>query len=96
MRLQVRSLALLWLWCGLVATALIQPLAWGAALEMAKKKKDTRNFFAEQIVTQGLWNIDFQRRQFGGLGNGLGFGDENATKLGCDDHCTTIKCNTTH
>ena len=36
--------ALLWLWCRLVATALIRPLAWeppygtGAAQEIAKKK----------------------------------------------------------
>ena len=37
--------ALLWLWCRLVATAPIRPLAWespcatGAALEKAKRKK---------------------------------------------------------
>ena len=37
--------ALLWLWCRLAATALIQPLAWeppcaaSAALEMAKRQK---------------------------------------------------------
>ena len=37
--------ALLWLWCRLAATALIQPLAWeppyaaGAALKMREKKK---------------------------------------------------------
>ena len=36
---------LLWLWCRLVATALIQPLAWepphavGVAQEMAKRQK---------------------------------------------------------
>ena len=40
---------MLWLWCSLVATALIQPLAWeppyaeGAALK--KDKKKTQNFF---------------------------------------------------
>ena len=47
---------LLWLWCRLAATALIQPLAWkppyaaGAALEKAKrqkkkKKKETLRFY---------------------------------------------------
>ena len=44
---QRRSLdpVLLWLWCRLVATALIRPLAWeppyaaGAALEKAKRQK---------------------------------------------------------
>ena len=54
MRIQVRSLALaqwaedpvlLWLWCGLAAVALIQPLAWkppyvlGAALERKKERR---------------------------------------------------------
>ena len=40
------DLALLWLWCGLVATALIRPLAWkppyavGAALEKTKRQKN--------------------------------------------------------
>ena len=39
----VKDPVLLWLWCGLVATAPIRPLAWespyaaGAALEKAKK-----------------------------------------------------------
>ena len=39
------DLALLWLWCRPVATALIGPLAWeppyaeGAAVEMAKRQK---------------------------------------------------------
>ena len=39
------DLALLWLWCRLVAVALIRPLAWeppyavGAALEKAKRQK---------------------------------------------------------
>ena len=42
---RVKELALLWLWCGLVATALIRPPAWeppyalGAALEIQKKKR---------------------------------------------------------
>ena len=41
----VQDLALLWLWCRLVAVALIRPLAWeppyatGAALEKAKRQK---------------------------------------------------------
>ena len=41
----VKDPALLWLWCRLVAVALIWPLAWelpyamGVALEKAKKKK---------------------------------------------------------
>ena len=43
------------------------------------------NIFAEQTLTYG-----FQRRQFGGWGDGLGVWDGNAIKLGCDDHCTTI------
>ena len=29
-------------------------------------------------------------RQVGGQRDGLGVWDGNATKLGCDDHCTTI------
>ena len=39
------DLALLWLWCRLVATAPVRPLAWelpyaaGAAIEMAKRLK---------------------------------------------------------
>ena len=41
---------LLWLWCRLVATALIQPLAWeppyaaGAALERAKRQKKKNQY----------------------------------------------------
>ena len=54
-------------------------------------KKDTRNFFAEQILTHRLWKIYvFQRRQVGGWEDGLGIWNRNAIKLGCDDHCTTI------
>ena len=43
------DLVLLWLWHGLVATALIRPLAWealyamGAALEKTKKTKRQKN-----------------------------------------------------
>ena len=43
------DLVLLWLWSRPAATALIRPLAWeppcaaGAALEMAKRQKQTEN-----------------------------------------------------
>ena len=43
--------ALLWLWRGPVAAALIRPLAWespyaaGAAQEMAKRQKKKKKFF---------------------------------------------------
>ena len=46
---QTSYLALLWLWCTLVATAPIRPLAWepphatGAALKQTNKKKQNRN-----------------------------------------------------
>ena len=54
-------------------------------------KKDTMNFFAEQILTHRLWKTyGFQMRQVGGVGGALGVWDGNATKLDCDDHCTTI------
>jgi len=40
-------------------------------------KKDTMNFFAEQILTHRLWKTyGFQRRQFGGCRDTLGFGME--------------------
>ena len=48
---------LLWLWCRLVATAPIQPLAWeppyvmGVALEKTKKKKARRE--KQQIIYNG-------------------------------------------
>ena len=32
----------------------------------------------------------FQMRQVGKWRDGLGFGDGNTIKLGCDDHCITI------
>ena len=47
------ELALLWLWCRLVATALIRSLAWeppyavGAALKRKKKKKKKKNTLKE-------------------------------------------------
>lgn len=34
---------------------------------------------------------NFQRRQVGAWGDGLGVQDGNAVKLGCDDDCTAIK-----
>ena len=46
----VKGLAVLWLWCRPVATALIRPLAWetpyapGMALKRQKFKKKYRNF----------------------------------------------------
>ena len=54
-------------------------------------KKDTMNFFAEQILTQTEKLNGFQMRQgWGWQRDGLGIWDGNAIKLGCDDHCTTI------
>jgi len=47
---------LLWLWCRLVATALIRPLAWeppyvtGAALEKEKKKKKKKRIKNIQVM----------------------------------------------
>ena len=47
------DLTLLWLWCRLMATAPIRPLAWeppyatGAAQEMAKRQKNNNNNRAE-------------------------------------------------
>ena len=40
------------------------------------------NFFAEQILTQTLKNL--------GVGDGLEVWDGNTTKLGGNNHCTTI------
>ena len=56
------DLVLLWLWCGLAATALIRPLAWelpyatGAALKKKKKKKTRKNHLieAQTSLLQGL------------------------------------------
>ena len=49
------DLALLWLWCRLAATALIQPLAWelpqAAAIKKKKKKKSSRCGTAEMNPT---------------------------------------------
>ena len=54
-------------------------------------RKDTVNFFAEQILTHRLWKTyGFQRSQVGGWENVLGVWDGNPIKLDCDDHCTTI------
>ena len=55
------------------------------------KKKDTINFFAEQILTQRLQKTyGFQMRQVVGWGDALGVWGGNALKLGCDDRCTTV------
>jgi len=54
-------------------------------------KKDTMNFFTEQILTHRLWKTyGFQMRQVGRLGDALRVWDGNAIKFGCDDFCTTI------
>jgi len=55
-------------------------------------KKDTMNFFAEQIITDFENLNGFQKRdRFGGGGMmHWGFWDEDAIKFGCDDCCTTI------
>ena len=47
------------------------------------------NFFTEPLLTD-FEKHGFQRRQIGWWEDALGIWDENATKLGCDDHCTTI------
>ena len=57
-----------------------------AFTECAIWKKDSMNFFAEQILTHRLWKTyGFQRRQVGGGGMG-----RKSYKIGCDDHCTII------
>ena len=41
--------------------------------------------------SQTLKNLRFPKETgWGAWGHGLGVWDGNATKLGCDDHCTTI------
>ena len=55
--------ALLWLWCRLAATALIQPLVWkppcavGAALEKTKKKDKKIKIKKERkrSIANGMW-----------------------------------------
>ena len=57
--------ALLWLWCGLAATAPIRPLAWeppyaaGAALEMAKRPKKFKKIY--ETMTQ--MNLPTKKKQ---------------------------------
>ena len=52
----VKALALLWLWCRLVAVALIRPLAWeppyamGVALETTKKKKKEKKQLGQTCI----------------------------------------------
>ena len=49
---------LLWLWCRLVATALIKPLAWeppyaaGAALEKAKRQKQKQKQKTQIVLSK--------------------------------------------
>ena len=51
------DLALLWLWCGPAAVALIRPLAWelphatGVALKRQKKKKKKKEEEEEEALT---------------------------------------------
>ena len=53
---------MLWLWCRLVATALIRPLAWeppdaeGAALEKAKKTKKKRRVIVRFLSSKPRLN----------------------------------------
>ena len=53
----VKDLALLWLWCGPVATAPVQPIVWeppcasGAALKAKKAKKKFKEF---SLLLSGL------------------------------------------
>ena len=54
-------------------------------------KKDTMNFFAEQILTQQtLKNVWFPKETVREVGGVLGLWDGKPMKLDCDDHCTTI------
>ena len=52
----VKDLALLWLWCRPVSTALIRPVAWeppyatGAALERQKRKRKKRDCSWDQYL----------------------------------------------
>jgi len=55
------------------------------------QKKDTMNFFEEQILTHRFWKTyGFQRKQVGEWGDAQGVWEGNAVKFGCDDRCTTI------
>ena len=72
----VKALALLWLWCRLVAVALIRPLAWeppyamGVALEKTKKKqrKETVGADMHSSFLGNSWSL---RLVSGDLGVGL-------------------------
>ena len=58
---------------------------------MESKKKDTINFFAEQIMTHRLRKTyGFQMRHIRRWGDALRIWDGNAIKFDCDDRCTTI------
>ena len=60
------DLALLWVWCRPLATALIKPLAWelpqatGAALEKAERQKTKQNKTNKQTKPEGLSKDQFQ------------------------------------
>ena len=54
------------------------------------REKDTMNFFAEQILTQRFEKFMVSKGDRLERGVVLGVWDGNATKLGCDDRCTTI------
>ena len=47
------------------------------------------NFFAEQTLTHRQLMVS-KVDSLWGAGDGLGIWNGSATKLGCDDHCTTI------
>ena len=68
---------LLWLWCRLIATTLIRPLAWkppyatGAALEKAKRQKQTnkqkppytqQRIFGEILQLRSKTDIQFEKQ----------------------------------
>ena len=55
------------------------------------KKKETMNFFAEQILTHRHWKTyGFQMRQIGWWRNTLRVWDRHAFKFGCDVCCIPI------
>ena len=70
--------ALLWLWCRLVATAPIRPLAWEspyaieAALKRQKKKKKKKKTVMSSCLKYPGEILVFQRKQFSFLGARIG------------------------
>ena len=59
----VKDLALPWLWCRLVAVALIRPLAWeppyaaGAAIKSQKEKKEKKEKASLTFLNQFIKNF---------------------------------------